>query len=469
MVAEVPAGTGAVADAGSPAAGATAAVAAAATQAQGWPARSAAYYGLFVIILATALNFLDLQIFNMLAQTIKADFRLTDEQLGFLLGPATILFYVFVGIPLAYLVDIFPRKYVLAAGISFIGGITALGGLAQNFVQLFLSRMLVGAGASAHAPGSYSMLADYFPPARLPRAIGFLQLGFISGNAGGVYLGGLLLTLVAGWPVTHWMGLTIHPWQWVLMMVGAPGLLIGGLLLLAKEPPRRGVAAQMQAVPWSAVLREIWARKAVYLPLFIGLAIGATEFYGLGNWRPAFLARTYGWQPMRIGQWLGVVLTVSYLLGAFVGTVFTEWLSKRYKDAHVRAATILFILIVPFEVLAPLMPSGELALLLVAVGGVFALAAAVPQNAAIQRITPNQMRGRVTAIYLFMFIFFGGFGAQLIGSVTQRVFHNDAYLWKSIALTAAILLPLAAFAISRGIKPYGREVARLEQLEASAA
>ena len=76
------------------------------------------------------------------------------------------------------------------------------------------------------------------------------------------------------------------------------------------------------------------------------------------------------------------------------------------------------------------------------------------------------MRGRVTAIYLFMFIFFGGFGAQLIGSVTQRVFHDDAYLWKSIALTAAILLPLAAFIISRGVRPYGREVERLEALEA---
>ena len=454
MVAEVPAGVGSVADAD------------ARPQAQGWPARSAAYYGLFVIILATALNFLDATIFSMMAPPIKRDFHLTDEQLGFLLGPATILFYVFVGIPLAYLVDIFPRKYVLAAGVTLIGGITALGGLAQNFVQLFLSRMLVGAGGSAHAPGSYSMLADYFPPARLPRAIGLLQLGFISGNAGGVYLGGVLLTLVASWPVTHWMGLTIHPWQWVLMMVGAPGLLIGGLLLLAKEPPRRGVAAQMQAVPWSAVLQEIWARKAVYLPLFIGLAFSATEFYGLGNWRPAFLARTYGWQPMRIGQWLGVVLTVSYLLGAFVGTVFTEWLAKRYKDAYVRAATILWILLAPCEIIAPLMPSGELALLFVALGGVFAIASAVPQNAAIQRITPNQMRGRVTAIYLFMFIFFGGFGAQLIGSVTQRVFHDDAYLWKSIALTAAILLPLADFIISRGVRPYGREVERLEALEA---
>ncbi len=454
MVAELPAGAGPVADAE------------ARPQEPGWPARSAAWYGLLVIILATALNFLDAQIFSMMAQHIKADFHLTDEQLGFLLGPANIIFYVLVGIPLARLVDLYPRKYVLAGGITLIGGITALGGLAQNFVQLFMSRMLVGAGGSAHAPGSYSMLADYFPPARLPRAIGFLQLGFISGNVLGIYLGGFLLTLVATWPVTHWMGLTIYGWQWVLMMVGAPGVGVAALLMLAREPPRRGVAVQGQAVPMSAVLREIWTRRAVYLPLFIGLAFSATEFLGLGVWRPAFLTRTYGWTPDRIGHWLSIVILVSYLLGAFVGTVFTEWLSKRYKDAHVRASTILFALAAPFEIVAPLMPSGELALLCVACGGVCALASAVPQNAAIQRITPNEMRGRVTAIYLFMFIFFGAFGGKLFGSVTQRVFHSDADLWKSIVLTAAILLPLAAFTISRGVRPYGREVERLEQLEA---
>jgi MFS family permease len=469
MVAQLPAGAGAVADAGTAAAGASAMVAAATPQAQPWPARSAAYYGLFVIILATALNFLDATIFSMMAQPIKQDFHLTDEQLGFLLGPANVIFYVLVGIPLAYLVDIFPRKYVLAGGITLIGGITALGGLAQNFVQLFMSRMLVGAGGSAHAPGSYSMLADYFPPARLPRAIGFLQLGFISGNVLGFALGGVLLTMVSAWPVAHWMGLTIHGWQWVLMMVGAPGLVIAALLLLAQEPPRRGVTGQAQVVPWSAVFREIWARKAVYLPLFIGLAFSATEFQGLGVWRPAFLARTYGWSPQRIGSWLGIVIAVSWLLGAFVGTVFTERLATRYKDANVRAAAILFALIVPFEVAAPFMPTGELALLCIAAGGACALASAVPQNAAVQRITPNEMRGRVTAIYLFVFIVFGAIGGQMIGSVTQRVFRNDADLWKSIVLTAAILLPLAAFTISRGVRPYGREVERLEQLEAQGA
>jgi len=438
-------------------------------QAKGWPARSAAYYALFVIILATALNFLDAQIFSMMAQPIKNDFHLTDEQLGFLLGPANIVFYVLVGIPLARLVDLYPRKYVLAGGITLIGGITALGGLAQNFVQLFMSRMLVGAGGSAHAPGSYSMLADYFPPARLPRAFGLLQLGFIGGNVLGVYLGGVLLTMVAAWPVTHWMGLSIHGWQWVLMMVGAPAFVIAALLLLTQEPPRRGLAGEALNVPFSAVLHEIWTRRGTYLPLFIGLAFSATEFLGLQVWRPAFLARTYGWSPQRIGNWLSIVVLVSWLAGAFVGTVFTEWLAKRYKDAYVRASAILFALIVPFEVGAALMPTGELSLLCVALGGVCGLASSVPQNAAIQRITPNAMRGRMTAIYLFMFIFFGALGGQLIGSVTQRVFHSDADLWKSIALTAAVLLPLAAFTISRGVRPYGREVVRLEQLEAQRA
>ena len=150
---------------------------------------------------------------------------------------------------MARLVDIYPRKIVLAAGIAAIGGITALGGLAQNFGQLFISRMLVGAGGSAHAPGAYSMLADYFPPAKLPRAIGFLQLGFIGGSALGIFLGGIAPHPRGSWPVSHWMGLTIHGWQWILMMVGAPGILIAVLLLLAKEPARRGVAVQAQALP----------------------------------------------------------------------------------------------------------------------------------------------------------------------------------------------------------------------------
>jgi MFS family permease len=325
--------------------------------------------------------------------------------------------------------------------------------------------MLVGAGGSAHAPGANSMLADCFPPERLPRAIGFLQLGFIGGNTLGIYLGGHLISIAATWPVTQWMGLTVRGWQWILMMVGTPGLLISVLLLLAKEPARRGTAAHGKPLPVKAVLREIISRKAIYLPLFIGLAFSATQAIGIQPWLAPFLIRTYEWNEARIGTWLGLVFLISSLIGAAFGTIFVEWLSKRYKDAHVRASTILFAAAAPFQIMAPLMPSGELSLLCLGGALICGIASAVPQNAAIQRITPNEMRGQITAVYLFMFIVFGALGSQLIGSITQRVFKSDADLWKTIALTASVLMPLAALAISRGIRPYGREVERLEAIE----
>lgn len=440
-------------------------VASPAPVAQPWPGRRAAYYGLTVIILATMLNFFDAQVFGMMAQRIKLDFRLTDEQVGFLIGPANIIFYVLVGIPMARLVDIYPRKFVLAAGIALIGGITALGGLAQSFTQLFLSRMLVGAGGSAHAPGSYSMLADYFRPANLPRAIGFLQLGFIGGNALGIFLGGQLISLASTWPVSHWMGLETHGWQWVLMLVGAPGLLVSALLLLAREPARRGAALHGEPVRLKSLVRELGARKSIYLPMFIGLALSAATSAGLSAWRAPFLIRTYGWSEAQIGRWMGLVFLVCAGIGAITGTLVVEWLAKRHKDANLRAATFFFALAAPFEILAPLMPSAPLSIACLGAALVCGLASAVPQNAAIQRITPNELRGQVTAIYLFMYIGFGALGSQLIGSITQRVFQSDADLWKSILVTAGILMPIATLTMSLGIRPYGREVGRIEAFE----
>jgi MFS family permease len=312
------------------------------------------------------------------------------------------------------------------------------------------------------------MLADYFPPARLPRAIGWLQLGFIGGNSLGIFLGGHLVSWAAAWPVSHWMGLSIHGWQLILIMVGAPGLLISALLLLAREPARRGTVMHGKSLPVSLVVREIWSRRAIYMPLFLGLALIATQTQGIQPWRAPFLIRTYGWSEARIGSWFGAIFLVGSLTGAAFGTVLVEWLSKRYKDAPVRASAILFAAAAPFEIIAPLMPTGELSVLCVGAGLVCGIASAVPQNAAIQRITPNEMRGQVTAIYLFMFIVFGALGSQLIGTITQRVFRSDAKLWETMFLTASVLMPLAALVISRGIRPYGREVERLEALEAAA-
>lgn len=447
-----------------------------------WPASSSAYYALAIIIIATGLNFFDASVFGMMAQRIKIDFGLSDEQLGFLGGPASVIFYVIVGIPLARLADIYPRRLVLSGGMAATGVITAFGGLAQNFMQFIGSRMFVGAGGSAHAPAAYSMLSDYFPPERITRAFALLQLGFIGGTTLGVIFGGAWVVEAAGWEPTQVAGLSIRGWQWILIVLGLAGLLAALLLLTVREPPRRIIADAEPLVPssgslgrriltftgWDA-LRVIHGRGRFYYPLFGALALSAIETFGLAFWRTPFMIRTYGWNEAQIGAVMGPLLLVSQLAGVFFGGFFVEWLAKRYKDANVRAATILFGLVTVCAIASPLMPTGEASLAVMALGGMFGLAGAVPQNAAIQRIAPNEMRGQVTAFYLFMFTFFGAMGSFVIGVVAQRVVGNEADLWKALVLTSATLLPLATFLMWRGIRPYREEVERLEALEAAAA
>ncbi len=433
---------------------------------EAWPRPAFAWYALTLITLATGLNFFDAAVFGLMVESIKRDFGLSEIELGLLIGPAGVFFYLFVGIPLARLADIYSRKVILGAGLVLTSGMTAVSGLAQGFGQFFFARAFTGVSGSAHAPASYSMIADLFPRHRLPRAFGFLQLGFISGAVLGPLLGGMALAYVANWEPSRLGPLTIYNWQWVLIAVGMPGLVVAALIFLLPEPPRRGKVSGAKVLPLSAVFAEIRARRAVYFPLFVGLALTSIEAQGIVAWRAPFLMRTYGWSMAQIGAWSGSIALVSFLLGAVVGTFLTEALSKRYKDGPVRTTVIVFALLAPLTVAAPLMPTGELSMIVSGVGGIFGMAGAVPQNTAIQSITPNEMRGQVTAVYLFMFTAFGAMGSFVVSLVTTFVVGGPENLWLSMALVAGVLLPLGTFAISRAMKPYASEIERLEKIAA---
>jgi MFS family permease len=440
-----------------------------------WPSTGAAYWALTVIVLATFMTFFDAVTFGMLAERIKHDFGLTDSQLGFLAGPASIICYLFVGIPLARLADIYPRKYVLAGGAAVVGLIISLGGLAQSFTQFVGSRVFLAAGGSAHAPSSYSLLADAFPPKKLTRAFALLQFGFIGGTVLGPLIGGALVVMSAGWAPTMLGPLTIRGWQWILIVMGLPGLLVGLLFLTVTEPKRMAPAADAPQVPLDAgfgrrvltfmgldALRAINAKPRVYYPLFGALALSAVEVFGLQFWRVPFMVRTFGWDEAQIGAALSVTVLAGSLAGLLLGSVMVEWLAKRHKDANVRAAAICFGGTTVSTIAAILMPTPWASMILFGISGMFGMAGAVPQNAAVQRVAPNAMRGQVTALYLFMFTFFGAMGSFVVGRVQDGVIGDPHQLWKALLITAGTLLPLATLLMVRAIRPYREEVERLE-------
>jgi MFS family permease len=456
----------------------TAAPAGKAGKDQAWPSEKAGFYALFCVIFATFLTFFDQTIFGMLAERIKVTYGISDATLGFILGPANILAFLFFGVPLARLIDIYPRKWVLGISIAVLGTVTALGGLAQNMGQFIMTRVFVGAGTAANGPGSYSMLTDAFRPLRIPLVFALLQLGFIGGTAIGAWGGGRLIAWTATWPETsEFMGLTVHNWQWILVMVGLPGLLAFVFYMFAKEPPRRSPPGSAKLVPddapawrkavaftgWDA-LRAINLRGATYYPLFAALALSAIESQGLPPWRVPFVSRTYGWDEAQIGDLLGPLLLVANLIGLAAGGFYVSWLAKRHKDANIRATAYIFACATACAILAPLMPSGELAIAFMAAASMFGLAGAPAQNAAIQRVAPNEMRGQVTAFYLFMFTVSAALGSYVIGLVSTYVVVDPQKVWQALLIVAAVFMPIATFFMFRAIKPYREEVERLEAL-----
>jgi MFS family permease len=442
-----------------------------------WPGAGARYWALFVIVFATFVTFFDQVVFGMLAQRIKVDFGLTDSQLGFLAGPASIICYFFVGIPLARLADIWPRKFVLAGGVAVVGFVTALGGFAQTFVQFVGSRVFLAAGGSAHAPSSYSLIADAFPPKIITRAFALLQFGFIGGTTIGPLVGGYLIVMTSGWEPSYLGGLRVFGWQWILVWISLPAFVAALLFLTVREPKRHAPVADVEQPPENASLgrtivtfmgwdaaRAILANRKVYFPLFGALALSALESFGLQFWRVPFMIRTFGWDEAEIGAALSLTILIGSLSGLLLGGLVMEWLAKRYKDANVRAATIFFSGTTISTLVALSAPTGWTSMIAFGFAGMFGLAGAVPQNAAIQRVAPNSMRGQVTAFYLFMFTFFGAMGSFAIGLVAQYVIGDEKLLWQALLLTAGILLPLATFLMFRAIKPYREEVERLEAL-----
>jgi MFS family permease len=157
--------------------------------------------------------------------------------------------------------------------------------------------------------------------------------------------------------------------------------------------------------------------------------------YGFLFWIPTMFIRTWGWSIAEVSMAYGAVV----LVFGPIGVNFAGWLAQRLynkgrRAAHMRVTIFGAFILVPSATLAPLMPTPELALLMlvfVTLGGAMPSATAA---AALMMIVPNQMRGQTVAVYYFVTNVLGlTLGSTAIAMVTDYVFKDDLALRYSIA------------------------------------
>ena len=433
-----------------------------------WPEPAVAWYAVFLFSLAIMINFLDRGILNLLVQPIKRDLGLSDTQMGLIVGFAFVLFYVAVGFPIARWVDRGTRKFIIATGVGLFGLMTALCGLARSFSQLFICRIGVGVGEACVGPAFASMLSDYFPKEKLARAIAVCNFGFVAGVGLSLVVGGAIIGALQQYSTIDIPLLgPARPWQVVFLICGIPGLLVAGLLLTLKEPVRRGAlplpgASGTLSVAESA--RFILQGWPIYAPIFLGIGLRSIMLYASMTWMPAFFERAHGWSPSRYGLTVGVITLIVTPLGLLLGPWVAErWLRRGRFDSNLRVTVWVCAVSAPFQMSATLMPTPELTLICYGLATCINAAAVGPENAALQVVTPNQMRGQVVAVNMFMFNVVGaGLGPILAGVITDHVFGSEDLVGLSLASVAAVAGPLSGLVFWYGMKPYGQAYQRIE-------
>lgn len=419
-----------------------------------YPSAWRAHGMLAILVVAYVISFVDRQILALMVGPVQATLSLTDFEISLLQGLAFSIFYCAMGLPLGRLADRVNRTRIIAGGIVIWSLATIGCGLSASFGQMFLARLLVGAGEAALFPAGVSLLIDLYPPKRQVRALSIFVMGGVVGAGLAYLVGGAVIALVAAGGFGGGFLPGLEPWQKIFVIVGLPGLVIGGLLLLFPEPVRRNVARGGQ-IPLRQALAYLWGRRGDLGPyLGAGACLSILTFTGQ-VWFATHLIRGFAMPAAKVGLTLGIIQLVCGPLGGALGVWLTERFAAQGRaDAHIR--TVGLVSLLGFATIAAGLASD-----LVWVLGFWAIAVVGHCSyygtitGAIQARLPNQYRALSAAVLLIIMTVSGmAIGTGVIGALSDSLFSDDPRaIGYSLALAGApcaiLVLVIAARTMRR--------------------
>ena len=416
-------------------------------------------YVLGVLFLTYVLNVIDRSpVLGVSLQFIKVEFGASDTQLGLLTGIAFALFYSTMGIPIAAWADRGNRRNVLALAVAVWSGMTALCGMAANFAMLFAARVGTAVGEAGGSPPSHSLISDYFPKSERGKAFAIFALGVPLGTALGNYVAG--------------QSIEAFGWRTTFMLVGAPGLLVAGLVWLTIQEPPRGLsdgtaaaAAHTRAPGMFEALGVLWTRRS-FRHLSLAAALHSVVWYASGAFNAAFLIRSHGMGASEAGNWLTFFSLVGGL-GTFLGGYAADRLSARTGDKrwYLWVPGMATLVMVPFQFGAYL--PADMALAVPSFSIMMFLAAVFfgPSFAMTQALATLRMRSVATSLLLFVQTLIGyGLGPLMAGRISDWLmptYGTDSLRWALV--TVGLVNIWAAAHYFWGTRTLREELALTEQ------
>jgi sugar phosphate permease len=399
------------------------------------------------IFLLYIVAFLDRVNIGFAALTMNKELAISAEQFGLLAGIFFFGYFLF-GVPS----NVMLHKVGARAWIAWIlvswGIVSACTGFAQNAVQLYVVRFLLGVAESGFFPGMILYMTYWFRQRERAQAVAFFMTGLPISSIVGAPFSGLILDHI------HWLG--VSSWRWLLVLEAAPAIVLGILTYrllpnrpadarfltqpekdwlaaeLATEEKTAGASGRVSA--WKALgSGRVWYLAIIYFTIIIGL-------YAMSFWLPQVVKGLSG---RYSNTTVGLLVPIPHICGLIAMLVLSRH-SDRTQERRWHAAIPAILggvaLLVVGRISSPALSIALLALMAIGVDSFFGPFWSLPSKfltgfAAASGIALINSVGNL-----------GGFvGPFVIGAISKRTGSTSlglAFVGVSMIVSAMLVLLL---------------------------
>ena len=390
--------------------------------------RGQAWFAFAMTLALMVFDYVDRQVIVSLFPYLKAEWDLSDKQLGALVSVVSVT--VAIGaVPVALFADRVSRVKSIVAMATLWSLATVSCMWVRGYSQLLAARSVVGLGEAGYGSVGAALIASHYPA----RLRGALMAGFFAsasvGSVLGVMLGG---AIAARWG-----------WQAAFGVVGLPGLVFALLYLKVRDYRTVRLEPALDAKRRSLGeatrhIVKVLARSRTMLWVCVGGAAQLVVVSALWSWLPSFLNRVHGVVPAQAGLKAALVVLCgaagSVIWGALVDRVGTRHPRRKLVTMALLCVASMVVLVTAFGTTLP----APAQFALIALGGFMATCTVGPVTAIVIDVIHPGVRATGSSVLALFQNLFGLAAGPFVAGVL-----SDA--WGLVpALTATPLCALIA-------------------------
>ena len=371
-------------------------------------------------------DYMSRQVINAVFPLLKAEWLLTDKQLG-LLGGIVPLMVGILTVPLSFLADRLGRvrSIVLMAALWSLA--TWASALAQSYGEMLVARMVIGLGEAAYGSVGLAVIFSVFP-------------AHLRSTLSGVYGGAALLGAVLGMAIGGKLAAALG-WRGAFDMIAVFGFILVGLYMIFIREAKLGQStasrrAELSGMDRRDIVAALFKTRSV---LYTYIGSGAQLFItgALIVWTPTYFGRYYQLPTEKAALMAAVFILISGLGMGVCGNI-ADRLARDHPSRKLLACIIYSILSMVILATAFRLSPGTEQLVLLGLGIFFASGTWGPTTAVVANLTPAAMHSTSMAVLTLINNLLGLFPGPFVTGLLSDKFGLDvAFQWMPLACILA--------------------------------